>query len=125
MKRNAVDLVFLPTVDFIDEHHLIGLPRHIDLYCNVEISLLLKVVDQVLLSLFHQVAVDTPLGVNRNKLSHLSSPEERQRRKFGAGSAHGDNRAKFHLERNIDTIVFRMILGSILLDAAGQPTLLR
>src|SRR5579871_223447 len=92
LKIDAVHLVFLTAIDVVDDENLIRTLLEIDRYGDVCISFPLKVVDQIALTLFHQITIDGSLRVDWDELFHLSSSEERDDAQFGASGADNDDR---------------------------------
>ena len=62
----------LPTlVDLVDQQNLFRLVFECRFNLSVEVALFLEIVDQVLLTLLHQIAIDRSFGIDWDQFSYL------------------------------------------------------
>src|SRR6266404_873837 len=71
LKHNAVHFVFCALVDFVDQQNLVGLAVERGFDFGVEVALFLEIVDQILLTFPHKIAVDGSFGIDWNQLFDL------------------------------------------------------
>ncbi len=72
-KNDVVDLVLLSLLDFINQQNLVGLALEVGVDLDVEVTLFLKVIDQVLLPFPDQITINLSLGIDRDQSLHASA----------------------------------------------------
>src|SRR5579872_2115003 len=122
-KHDAVDFALLSFFDVVNQQNLIALLLKGSFYLSVEVSFFLKIIDQILLAFINKFAIDGCLGIDGNEFFHLPRRHVRDPRQTCSRNPHGDNGTDVHFERDIDPVIFTVILRRVFLNVACQMAL--
>src|SRR5689334_5215002 len=112
-------------LNLINQGDAIGLFLKIGFNVDVEISLLLKVVTQIVLTFLHQISIDGAFRKNRDQGLEFSGGEEGNCRDLRSCGPNRNYRANDDLKGNVDPVRSRIVVRWVLLDRACESILLR
>ena len=116
--------MFASAFNFVDQRDAIRGSLEIGFDLDVEKSLFLKIVDQILLSFLHQVAINGSLGKHGNQRLEPSACEERNAGDLRSGCANGDSGSYGNRKRHVHTILLGNVLRRVFSNRAGKMVLL-
>src|SRR5262245_31095840 len=78
-KNDALDFVLRSFLDFVNQENLIGVALKTSIHFDVEVAFLLKVINQILLTLAYQITIDHSFRVDGDEHLHLPARHEWQK----------------------------------------------